>query len=237
MDKKTIHGTSRVRNWINGPGFYGVLAACLLAVGGVAVATLGEAVFVKEPAESSQPSAENQAVERPVTDQPDDRKTTTTTATVAPTTTTATVPTTADLYVLPMGNTVQKSYSDGKPVYSLTMGDWRVHDGVDFVGESGQSVRALADGTVTAVDNDPLWGQRLTVDHGMDVLSYYCGIETQLKAGDVVKVGQEIAKLADIPCENAQGPHLHLEMTIDGHAVDPVSALGREVRYTDSTAE
>ena len=232
MDKQPIHGKSRFKRFINGRGFYGVLAACLLAVGGLSVATFGEALFVKEPAESSQPNGEHQAVEQPVNNEPDTRKTTTTTTTKAPTTTTTAVPA-ADLYVLPMGNTVHKAYSAGEPVYSLTMGDWRVHTGVDFAGETGQEVKALADGKVTAVDSDPFWGQRLTIDHGMGVLSYYSGVKPQVAIGDTVKVGQTIGILEDIPCETAQGPHLHLEMTVDGRSVDPVHALGREVRYAE----
>ena len=43
--------------------------------------------------------------------------------------------------------------------------------------------------------------------------------------------------LATAPCECAQPAHLHLEMTVDGQPVDPVAALGLEVRYADTTDE
>ncbi len=230
MDRERIHGTSRFKRFMNGRGFYITLAACLLAAGGIAVATFGEALFVSQPAES-QPGEDTYPVEQIVSGQPEDPTTTTTTTT--PTTTTTTTKA-ADLYILPMGNTVQKAYSDGQLLYCETMQDWRVHDGVDFAGESGQTVKALADGTVATVEEDPLWGAVITLDHGMDVLSIYRGVTPSVSVGATVKVGDTIGTLGEIPCESAQGVHLHLEMTVDGNKVDPVKALGRDVRYEEN---
>ena len=226
-----IHKTSRFKRFMNGRGFYVTLAACLLAVGGIAVATFGEKMFVREGGESSLPNSETAPVEQ--SDLPDDRKTTTTTTTTATTTATTTTAA-ADLYVLPFGNAVLKAYSDGKPAYSLTMGDWRTHDGTDFAGEFGQKVKALADGKVTEVAESPLWGMMITVDHGMEVISRYYGVNPTVKAGDTVKVGETLGTLIAIPCEASDAPHLHLEMSIDGKAVDPVEAIGLEVRYAES---
>ena len=222
-----VHEPSRFKRFINGRGFYVALAACLLAVGGLAVATFGETLFVTEGGESS-PNSDTKPVEQIVTNLPDERKTTTS----ATTTTTTTVTTAAaDLYILPFGNLVQKVYSDGKPAYSVTMGDWRTHDGVDFAGELGQKVKALADGKVTAVSESPLWGTMITVDHGMDVISRYYGVKPAVKVGDSVKVGETLGTLTAIPCESADAPHLHFEMSIDGKTVDPVAAIGLEMRY------
>lgn len=226
-----IHESSRFKRFINGRGFYVALAACLLAVGGAAVATFGETLFVREGGEAS-PNSQTTPVEQIVSDLPDDRKTTTTTTTTAAATTTTTAA--ADLYILPFGNAVQKAYSDGHPAYSLTMGDWRTHDGVDFAGELGQKVKTLADGKVTAVTDSPLWGTVITVDHGMDVISRYYGVKSAVKAGDSVKVGDVLGSLIAIPCESADAPHLHLEMSIDGITVDPVAAIGLEVRTVEA---
>ncbi len=227
-----IHKTSRFKRFMNGRGFYVTLAACLLAVGGVAVATFGEALFVREGGESSSPNSDTTPVEQIVSDLPDERKTTTTTTAITTTTTTTTAA--ADLYILPFGNAVLKAYSNGQPTYSLTMGDWRTHDGTDFVGELGQNVKALADGKVTAVTESPMWGTMITIDHGMDVISRYYGVNATVKAGDNVKVGESIGTLIAIPCEELDTPHLHLEMSIDGEMVDPVEAIGLEVRIVDS---
>lgn len=227
MEREKIHA-SRFKRFIDGRGFYVALAACLLATGGIAVATFGETLFVSQGKEET-PSQITQPVEQIVSGETDDRKTTT-----APSTTTTTAATSAaDLYVFPMGNTLLKPFSAGTPMYSETMKDWRTHDGADFVGENGQEVRALADGTVTEVTSHPLWGGCVTVDHGLGVLSHYYGVEPSVKKGSTVTVGKAIGVLATSPCEAGERDHLHLEITVDGVRVDPVETIGREVRAAE----
>ena len=134
-------------------------------------------------------STKDQQVDKPITNVPDPGPSTT--APVTPPTTkpsdveTNTKPT--ELFVLPLSNDVMNVFSDGKQVYSQTMNDWRTHNGVDFRGEKGQAVKALADGTIHLVENDPLWGDVVEIDHGYGIRSRYCGVKTNLKAGDVYK--------------------------------------------------
>lgn len=228
--------TKKKSNW---KGFYLALALCLVAIGGVGVVTLMSVLPLQteDPASSdttAPTTTPTQPVGQVVTGVPDDRKTTTT----APTTTTTTAaPTTAapaDLFVLPLTNEVIRGFSGGQPVYSTTMNDWRVHDGVDFRGEAGQDVKALADGTIKSLETDPLWGGVLTIDHGHGIVSTYRGVTAVgVEAGQVVKVGQIIGTLSEIPCEAADGAHLHLEITANGSPIDPVEAIGREVKTTD----
>lgn len=230
--KKTTYGGTFHR-FMNGRGFYAVLAVCLIAVGGVAAAVVSRGGFyAQEPTESEPSASMVEPVEQVITNQRDDRTTTTTVTTTVPTTTKTTAQS-ADLYVLPFGNGVQKAYSDGQPTYSVTMQDWRVHNGVDFVGDIDQTVKALADGTVLSVEEDAMWGMVVSIDHGLDVVSRYCGVQPSVTEGTEVKAGQSIGTLSAIPCESAQEPHLHLELSIDGHLVDPVVAIGCDVRYID----
>ena len=235
--KESRYGRSRFSNFLRSNGVYLALAASLLAVGGVAVAGLGQQLF-HSPTESSAPPEEQ--VEQNVTGQPDDRTTTTTITTTTAATTTATTTTTEkapDLYVLPLSNTVQKPCSVDAPLYSETMGDWRIHTGADFAGSEGQKVKTVARGTVSAVEQDPMWGGVITVDHGVGVVSRYCGVTPSVRVGDQLDVGDSIGTLSTAPCECALPAHLHLEMTVDGQPVDPVAALGLEVRYADTTDE
>ncbi len=233
-ERLSIHETSRFKRFMNGKGYYIALTVALVSVLAAGALTFGERLFVKAPTES-EPSEVYQ-VEQLVTGQPDDRKTTTTTTTTATATTTTTAPSMADLYVLPFGNMVNKAYSDGQPAYSLTMGDWRTHNGADFAGKQGDAVKCIADGKVTEITDSPLWGGVVTVDHGMGVVSRYCGVNPSVKAGAAVKVGQTLGVLTSIPCEALEESHLHLEMTVDGKTVNPVSAIGLEVRYAQDTA-
>jgi len=227
--KKETYGKSRF--W-QGRGVYAALAVSLIGLGAVVAAMTARTIGAEE--EASQPPAE--MVEQVVTNQLDSRTTTTT----APTTTTTTTTTTtqaADLYVLPLSNTVQKPFSPTALLFCETMQDWRTHSGVDFAGEEGQTVKALANGTVLSVEKSLLWGGIITIDHGVGVQSRYYGVTATVREGQAVEVGESIGALSGVPCEVAQSPHLHLEMSIDGEPVDPVTALAKEVRYADSTTE
>lgn len=133
----------------------------------------------------------------------------------------------APKYLLPMGSFITKDYSGDAVVYSNTMQDWRVHTGVDFGDNRGQAVLAIADGTVTDVREDVLWGVVLTIDHGDGITARYCGLEKD-STPDVdaeVEQGVVIGRLGEIPVESKDGPHLHLEIRRNGERVDPWKLL------------
>ncbi len=231
--KGKTYGNSRFRQFFRHNGVFLALAVSLFAVVSVIIAGMGERL--SSTSEESQPPSEEQ-VEQNVTDQKDDRTTTTTTTTTVQTTTTSTATTqTADLYVLPLTNTVQKVFSPDEPLYSETMEDWRLHLGIDYAGTIEQTVKAVARGTVSVVTEDPLWGGVVEIDHGVGVVSRYCGVTASVRVGEKLDAGDAIGILAKIPCESVQSPHLHLEMMVDGQPIDPVGALGVEVRYADTT--
>ena len=223
-------GESRWRHFWKRNGVYVVLTASLVAVAAVLISGLG----LSESDSSLVELPEETPVEQKITGQPDDRTTTTTTSATTTTTMQAEAP---DLYVLPLTNTVQTPFSADAPLYSITMKDWRVHTGVDFAGEEGQTVKAAARGTVSAIEEDPLWGYVITLDHGVGVVSRYCGVEPAVRVGDKLDVSDAIGQLTTVPCESAQTPHLHFEMSIDGVPVDPVEAIALEVRYEETVAE
>lgn len=220
-------------------GFYIALAVCLVAVGVVAVVSLTNMLPLAEEEETAPsttaPSTTTtvQDVQNPVTNIPDLR-----TTTAAPTTTPTTPPTDApkpqDLYVLPLTNEVSKAFSSGEPVYSETMKDWRVHNGVDFTGEKGQTVKAAADGKVTVIKTDVMWGDVIEIDHGFGIVTRYCGVSARdIAVGDVVEVGEPIGVLTTVPCEAEEGEHLHLEVLSSGKPLDAVAVIGVDVRYKD----
>ena len=133
------------------------------------------------------------------------------------------------LVIYPVGKTVTKPYSKGEPVKSLTFGDWRVHNGVDLSAKKGDSVKAMANGTVQEVKSDPMLGKTIVIDHGAFTASY-CGLgDTVLvKKGDTVEVGQEIGSIKEVPSEIVEESHLHLEVTKDGKYVDPLSVMTQQ---------
>lgn len=222
-----------------GKGLYFALAVCIVAVGGLATAGLTGSFDDPDPmgTDTATTTAAERAVEQKATNIPDTRTTTTTTRMTTTTTAAAktNAPVDAQLMVLPMGNQLVQEFSNGKAVYSETMADFRTHDGTDFAGKAGDEVAAVSAGEVTAVKEDALWGKMLTIDHGHGITSTYCGVTASVKVGDRVKTGETIGALSDIPCELMTGPHLHLEIAVNGETVDPVEAIGLEVARVTTT--
>lgn len=132
-------------------------------------------------------------------------------------------------FALPFGTRIVKDYSGGEMVKSATMGDWRVHNGVDFAGEQDAPVVAIQAGTVKSVAQDPLWGVVLTMDHGQGVTARYCGLAqgSTPKEGQALGKGEQVGIIAQIPCESAEGVHLHLEVLVNGKIADPLAVMNR----------
>ncbi len=132
-------------------------------------------------------------------------------------------------FSLPMGTEILKDYSNGEMVSSKTMGDWRVHNGIDFTGSESDNIFSIQSGKVTNVYDDPMWGIVIEIDHGNTMTAKYCGFKsgTTVKKGDTVKKGGTLGQLGIIPIEQADTPHLHLEITVNGVIVDPLAAMNR----------
>ena len=172
----------------------------------------------------TRPLAETQAVGEPAKNVPDPRNTTAKPAATKP----DNAPYTGK-FTLPFGTTIAKDYSDGEMVKSVTMGDWRVHNGVDFAGNPEATVLSIQSGTVKKVSNDPLWGVVVVVDHGQGVTARYCGLSegSTPKEGQWLGQGEAIGVIAEVPCESAEGTHLHLEITVGGKPADPLAVMNR----------
>ena len=225
--------SNRLTRFLRRNGVYLALAISLLTVGAVVIAGVTRQLSKSDSDESLNAQ---QQVEQKVTGEKNTRTDMSSTATsTQPTGITTTTNEAPYLYVLPLTNTVQKEFSADGPIYNETMKDWRLHLGVDFAGAEGQAVKAVTRGKVVTVKNDPLWGGVVEIDHGVGVITRYCGVKSIVKVGDKVDMGQIIGQLQTIPCECAQSAHLHLEMFADGTPIDPVAAIALEVRYAETT--
>ncbi len=129
-------------------------------------------------------------------------------------------------YILPLTSEVQKDYSPTVPVFDETMGDWRVHKGVDFAAEEGTEVKSVGKGRVTKVISDPSLGYVIEVDHG-DFTARYCGLEqgTTVTVDAEIEKGDTVGKLGTVPCESMRESHLHFEVIQKGKITDPLSAM------------
>lgn len=133
-------------------------------------------------------------------------------------------------YVMPVSGEIFGAYSNGDLVKNETLKEWRTHDGIDIKADMDTAVKAVNDGKVADVKDDPLMGVTVEIKHDTGVTSVYCGLqkEVAVKKGDKVKVGQEIGKVGEIPSEILMEPHLHFAMkSSDGKWIDPLKTMGK----------
>ena len=131
------------------------------------------------------------------------------------------------LLTKPIDGEIFTPYSNGTLVKSETLGDWRTHNGIDIAAEQGAAVKAAAQGKVSKVRSDALWGYVVEVTHANGIVSIYCGLSKQLsvKEGDSVKSGQVLGLVGYIPAESLMPSHLHFECKQNGKFVDPMSIM------------
>lgn len=132
------------------------------------------------------------------------------------------------VYSTPLTLEIGRDYSRGVPVFSPTMKDYRTHNGVDFLGMTGDTVRPIAEGEVLSVTHDPLWGYSVTVDHGDGVVSKISGLSDKdlPAAGDHVHENAVIGRVGAAPVEAEDAPHIHLEIRVNGQLTDPLALMG-----------
>ncbi|MET9764712.1 M23 family metallopeptidase [Streptomyces sp. NPDC006372] len=106
------------------------------------------------------------------------------------------------------------------------------HSGQDFAVPSGTKVLAAHGGTVVKAGGNgagdgPAYGNAIVIKHGNGTYSQYAHLsKIEVRIGQVVKTGQEIARSGNTG--NSSGPHLHFEIRTTpnyGSAVDPVKFL------------
>lgn len=132
----------------------------------------------------------------------------------------------AVVYTMAVNGGISAPFSDEELVKSKTMGDWRIHSGVDIKGELGCEVRAIADGKVISVLRDSMMGNTVKIEHSDGLISIYANLEDEIpvKTGDTVKNGAVIGKIGNSALsECLEEPHLHLEALKDGNPIDPLS--------------
>ena len=132
------------------------------------------------------------------------------------------------LVVEPLKGEVLMAFSVDQLVYSPTLADWRTHDGVDISAKPGTTVLAATAGTVASVEDHPLMGTTVVIEHEGGYATTYANLQAKptVEPGELVTAGQIIGAVGTTAsAEAAQSPHLHFSVTRDGEAVDPSEFL------------
>ena len=131
-------------------------------------------------------------------------------------------------FSMPVDGEIIGSHSGGELVKYEALGEWRTHDGIDIAADIGAEVKAAADGKVTAVTNDPLWGTVIEIEHDNGITTIYSGLapEVSVAAGDEVKAGDVIGTLGETNlAEVDAASHLHFAMKENGKFIDPKTKI------------
>ena len=95
-----------------------------------------------------------------------------------------------------------------------------MHSGIDFRGALGSPIFAAADGRVTFAGRKSAYGNAIEVRHGNGILTRYAHLSRiGVKVGQLVEGGATIGGLGT--SGRSTGPHLHFEVHINDHAVNP----------------
>lgn len=104
-------------------------------------------------------------------------------------------------------------------------GDMRLYSAIAWVAKAGDSVLAAGPGTVEVIEENPLDGRFVVIDHGNGLKTRYAGMGpvvvhqgAEVAAGAVLgQIGEPGSAWSDL------GPHLQMQVLVRGEPVDPVS--------------
>lgn len=99
-----------------------------------------------------------------------------------------------------------------------------VHTGLDIASPMGTPIQAAADGVVTFGAMKGAYGNLIVITHSDSVETYYAHCSSIIVSpGQAVSQGEVIGYVGSTG--NSTGPHLHLEIRIDGVAQNPQNYL------------
>ncbi len=231
MKEEKIHEKKKQGFWSKN-GFFAALAFCLIAVGIATFGTIENLSEEKVKLQQTEPITSDNSVipktqsrEEYFSTQPQED------VVASPVTEDEKVEEETEAaaaevgYKMPLGNAVSVPFSNGTLIYSETMKDYRVHNGIDIEGAEGEDVSAFSGGEVTKVYDDAIYGKTVVIDHGNDLLSYYHGVSASVSVGESVKTGQTIGAVSEVKCEAADGSHIHFCIKKSGDFIDPQSLI------------
>lgn len=119
---------------------------------------------------------------------------------------------------LPVSGVISSRYGVSSSIRSSK------HTGLDIATSVGTPIKVIAKGIVTFAAYSGSYGYLVKVDHGNGVESWYAHTSKMyVTAGQEVNAGDVIAAVGSTG--NSTGPHLHLEIRINGQHINPQNYL------------
>lgn len=114
------------------------------------------------------------------------------------------------------------------------LGYSRPHTGVDWGAPIGTPILAAGSGTVLKAERSSSYGNRVEIQHANGYITTYShmtGFARGIADGVRVRQGQVVGYLGQTGL--ATGPHLHYEVIVNGHFVDPMRVKLARTREMD----
>jgi murein DD-endopeptidase MepM/ murein hydrolase activator NlpD len=127
-----------------------------------------------------------------------------------------------DQSMLPAGLPVHSGYASSGFGYRSDpfTGKADFHPGIDFNGQKGADILAVAGGVVSFVGQKPGYGNVVEIDHGNGFVTRYAHNDKNLlDEGTPVRAGDLIAKMGNTG--RSTGVHVHFEVWQNGRLVNP----------------
>ena len=117
------------------------------------------------------------------------------------------------------------------------LGYTRMHTGVDWAAPIGTPIFAAGNGTIIKAGRESGYGNRVEIQHANGYITTYnhmTGFARGISEGIRVKQGQVVGFLGMTGL--ATGPHLHYEVIVNGHFVDPLRVKLARTRELDGNS-
>jgi murein DD-endopeptidase MepM/ murein hydrolase activator NlpD len=114
------------------------------------------------------------------------------------------------------------------------LGYAKMHTGVDWAAPIGTPIFAAGNGTIIKATWDEGYGRRVEIQHANGYVTAYnhmSGFARGIKEGLRIKQGQVLGFLGSSGLST--GPHLHYEVMVNGHFVDPMRVKLARTREFD----
>lgn len=218
--------TAKVKAFFKKNMYYIIMGVCVLAIGAIitvaVVATQNKSDAVPGDIGNEQPATpsvpDDNPVSKPDADNPVSK----------PDDGTTVVKPEPIVFALPVKDgTVVKDYTMDTLVWSSTLKQYQVHDGIDFTGAEGAAVTSVYAGTVEKVSYDALNGNSVTIDHGNGLKTVYSSLaDTKVAEGQKVYAGTEIGSISSTAtAEMSDGAHVHFSVYLNNAIANPYNYL------------
>ena len=127
-------------------------------------------------------------------------------------------------FVKPIQGEVINKFAKESLIYSETLGEWIVHNGIDIKADKTTVVKASEEGTVKYIKNDPRYGLTIVIEHNNGYKTVYSNLLSTefVVEGEKVEKEQAIGTVgATATFEILDDPHLHFEIIKDDEYLDP----------------